>query len=47
MPQVWFSLLGLNASATARVMSRFGLVWFVKAYVLAKVRVISRFGLLC
>ena len=39
----WLGLLGFNASATARVISRFGLLGFNAS---ATARVISRFGLL-
>ena len=41
--EIWFGLLGLNASTTAWVISRFGLLG-LNASVTA--RVISRFGLL-
>ena len=40
--EVWVGLLGLNASATARVISRFGLLGPNAS---ATARVISRFGL--
>ena len=39
----WFGLLGLNASVTARVISRFGLLGL---NISVTTRVISRFGLL-
>ena len=41
---VGFGLLGLNASATVRVISRFGWVWLLGLNASATVRVISRFG---